>query len=77
MKRKIIKIDEDSYMSLKQIKYEDGWEKQGREYSRKGLVNLLERDRCEFIFSDEIKEEVEDYIRLCSYRKYMFENRHI
>ncbi len=70
--RKITKIDEE-YIVLKPIRYEDGWERHGKKYSRKGLVNLLERDiGIEFIVSDEIKEEVKDYSRLCDYRKLIY-----
>ena len=73
--RKVIKIEE-KYLILKPLKDMEGWEKQGKKYSRKGLVNLLEKDiGFEFIVSDEIKREVEDYVRLCDYKKYMFENK--
>lgn len=69
-KRKITKIDDENYVVLKPIGYEDGWEKHGKIYSRKGLTSLLERDvGIEFIVSDEIKRDVEDYIRLCDYKK--------
>ena len=68
--RKITRIDGENYMVLKPIGYEDGWERHGKKYSRKGLTGLLERDiGIEFIISEEIKKEVEDYIRLCDYKK--------
>ena len=77
IRKKITKIDEDTYMVLKPIGYEDCWEKKGKKYSRIGLTSLLNRDsKIEFIIPDEIKKDVETYTRFCNYKKlkYSFEN---
>ena len=70
IKRKIIKLNEDSYMSLKPIRDEEDWERYGRRYNCKGLVNLLKTDKeTEFILPDGIKEDVGEYERLCLLKK--------
>lgn len=74
--RKIEKRD-DFYMVLKPIKYEEDflhpeWEKNGRKYNCKGLVNLLKTDgEIEFILPDEIKQDVVNYKRVCFEKKRM------
>ena len=67
--RKIKKID-DFYIALKPIKSKDGWEKIGKKYDCKGLVNLLQGDiGIEFILSKEVKQDIEEYKKMCLERK--------
>jgi len=65
MKRKIIKIDLELYQVLKPLKEIKGWEKLGKSYTCKGLMNLLEVKRgIEFIISKDIEEEINLYREL-------------
>lgn len=67
--RKIKKID-DFYIALKPIKDSQRWEKLGKKYNCKGLVNLLEIDLgIEFILPKEVKQDVEVYKKMCLERK--------
>ena len=60
-KRKIEKID-DIYIVLKPLRDMDGWEKRGRKYDQRGLVNLLNtKTNIEFILSNEVKQDVDTY----------------
>lgn len=57
-------------MVLKPLTEEDDWERHGRKYYCKGLVNLLKTDKGpEFILPDEIKEDMEEYEKLCFEKK--------
>lgn len=69
MIKKVNKTD-DSYMVLKPIRYEKGWEKLGRQYTCKGLTTLLKcTNNTEFIMPNEIERDIEAYKQLCLYRK--------
>jgi len=69
MRRKIEKTD-NSYMALKPLKDINGWEKRGKKYNCKGLVNLLKTNiGIEFILNDEIKQDVKNYEQRCFERR--------
>jgi len=71
-KRKVVKVDTERYMALKPLMYDKGWEKIGKAYSIRGIASLVKKDiGIEFIVSETIKKEVEDYIGECNYRKYI------
>lgn len=62
-KRKIIKLYDGYYMSLKPLPYINDWENIGRKYTSKGLISLLKgKTGIEFTVSNEIQEELKDYI---------------
>ena len=79
MKRKVEKAD-NSYEVFKPISgrtddfeiinYENEWERHGRKYSCRGLVDLLEVDTgIEFILSEEIIKDMMEYRRSCFDKK--------
>ena len=78
-KRKVEKAD-DFYEVFKPIgnqtddfyiiNYENEWERHGRKYSCRGLVDLLEVDRgIEFILSKDIIKDMMEYRRSCFDKK--------
>lgn len=78
LNKKYVKKVGDIYEVLKPVNYgiklyaesQESWERHGRKYTRKGLVNLIESDKeCGFILSKDIILDILSYNRGCFEKK--------